>query len=120
MSDELTLIWRMRLRVLFAEVVGIKGELQWLRSRLEVAPMHPTPTLPPSSLNPTDTPSPIPSPSLLKRMVASSVQRMGMEAVSGALLWVGGRLATWALYALLGLPALAWLVKPALKLLGLG
>ena len=36
------------------------------------------------------------------------------------LVWFGGKIAMWALYALLGLPAWAWLAKPLLRLLGLG
>ena len=115
--DELTTIWRMRLRVLFAEVSGLKHEMQWVRSRLEVGPTPQTQTLPAFLLNPTATPTPIPSPSWPKRLVRLGLAKLTGEALSAALVWLGGKVLTWALYAILGLPALAWLAR-WLKLFG--
>jgi hypothetical protein len=119
MSDELTPIWRRRMTVLWTEVAGVKAELQWLRSRLEVVPMHQTPTSPASSLSPTATPTPTPSRSWPKRLFRLGLSKLTGEALSAAMVWLGTRFLTWALYAILGLPALAWLAR-WLRLFGFG
>jgi hypothetical protein len=111
MSDELTLIWRMRLRVLFAEVSGLKHEMQWVRSRLEVGPTPQTQTSPPSWPTPTATPSKIPSPSWPKRLFRWGLAKLTGEALSAAAGWMATKVLTWALYAILGLPALAWMAR---------
>jgi hypothetical protein len=119
MSDELTLIWRMRLRVLFAEVAGLKAEMQWVRLRLGSEPTPQTQTSPPSWSSPTATPTPIPSPSWPKRLFRLGLSKLTGEALSAAMVWLGTRFLTWALYAILGLPALAWLAR-WLRLFGFG
>jgi hypothetical protein len=124
-QDELTPIWRNRMRVLFAKqdilvakVDGIALEMQWVRSRL--APdTSPTQSLPRFLSSPTGSPSKIPSPSWPKRLFRLGLAKLTGEALSAALMWLGTRFLTWALYAILGLPALAWLAR-WLRLFGLG
>ena len=94
MSDELTLIWRMRLRVLFAEVAGLKAEMQWVRLRLGSEPTPPTPSSPPSSSSPTDLPSKA-SQTWLQRIAGQAFDKLGREALTQFGLWVLAKLALW-------------------------
>lgn len=119
MSDELTPIWRMRLRVLAADVSGLKAEMQWVRYRLGVEPTHQTQTSQQSWPTPTGMPSRTHSPSWPARVLRWGLAKLTGEALSSAAGWIASKVLTWALYAILGLPALAWLAR-WLRLFGLG
>jgi hypothetical protein len=115
-QDELSRIWAWRLKALAARVAGLELQMRWVLLHLgQNTPQ--TLTSPPSWSIPTDTPSQIPSPSWPKRLFRLGLAKLTGEALSAALMWLGTRFLTWALYAILGLPALAWLAR-WLKLFG--
>jgi hypothetical protein len=115
-QDELSRIWAWRLKALAARVAGLEVQMQWVHSRL--APdTSPTQSLPQFLSSPTASPSKIPSPSWPNRLFRLGLAKLTGEALSAALMWLGTRFLTWALYAILGLPALAWLAR-WLKLFG--
>ena len=85
-----------------------------LMGQILLAFINRTPTSPPSSTNPTDSPSEVPADSTSRsspwkrRMVERIAEKFGREALSAALWWIGGRLLGWAI---LWVPAsyLAWI-----------
>jgi hypothetical protein len=118
-QDELSRIWAWRYKALHADVAGLKAEMLWVRLRLAPNTTSPTPSSPASWPTPTASPSKTPSPSWPKRLFRLGFAKLTGEALSAALMWLGTRFLTWALYAILGLPALAWLAR-WLRLFGFG
>lgn len=90
MSEELSRIWGWRLKVLAADVAGLKAEMQWVRSRLAVG-TSPIPSSPPSSSSPTATPSPI------RWALSKAMEKLGREALTQFAMWLAGKIAMWVL-----------------------
>jgi hypothetical protein len=124
MSDELTPIWRNRMRVLFqkqdvlvAKVDGIALEMQWVRSHLAPNTTSQTQSSPPSSSSPTASPSPI------RSALSRVAEKLGREALTQFGLWLAGRIAMWVLPWLIawwtmGGPLLRFLERWAAAFLG--
>jgi hypothetical protein len=97
-QDELTPIWRNRMRVLFARqdvltarVDGIALEMQWVRSRLAPNTTSQTQSSPPSSSSPTASPSPI------RSALSRVAEKMGREALLQFAMWLATKVAMWVL-----------------------
>jgi hypothetical protein len=97
-QDELTPIWRNRMRVLFtrqdvliARVDGIALEMQWVRSRLAPNTTDQTPSSPPSSSSQTATLSPI------RSALSRAASKMGREALTQFAMWLAAKIAMWVL-----------------------
>ena len=113
-EPDLQRIFAWRLRSLAGRVTVIEQRVMWIMAGGYTNQTTQSQT---SSSSPTDLPpTSRHSDSLLRR----TLEKLTGEALSAALMWVGTRIFVWALYALLGLPALAWIARPLLKLLGLG
>lgn len=117
-QDDLSRIWGWRLMALASRVSGLESEMAQVRLRL--GSISPIQTSPPSSPSPTATPATIRSDSWPLRFLRGAAEKVGREAISSVLLWLLGRIATWIAFAILGLPALAWLWRPLSRLFGLG
>ena len=100
MSDELTPIWRNRMRVLFqkqdvlvAKIDGIALEMQWVRSRLAPNTTSQTQSSPASSPSPTASPRK----TWLQRIAGSAFEKLGREALTQFAMWLAAKLAMWVL-----------------------
>lgn len=125
-QDELTPIWRNRMRVLFAKqdilvakVDGIALEMQWVRSRLAPNTTSQTPSSQPSSPSPTASPRN----TWLQRIAGSAFEKLGKEALMQFGLWLAAKIAMWVLPWLLawwtmGGPLLRFLERWAAFLFG--